>query len=180
MRTAARDGRLASGVRAPRGSAALARLCLSRLRDPRRVLRLADDERATLRPLRSSGLRQPLPKDARPSRAADLGLAPAGEADGRGPCGAPWLELPGLASRGASCTTRRARGRPSGATRPRWRASAASPRRAVPELQRTQGVEPAAEVSARGTPRAGNRRRGPASSCDHGYRARLCLLLHAF
>ena len=49
----------------------LTRLRLSGLRAPRRRLRLAHDERAALRPLRPSGLRQPLPAHARPSGAAD-------------------------------------------------------------------------------------------------------------
>jgi hypothetical protein len=51
------------------------RLRLSRLRAPRCHLWLADDERALLRPLRPAGLRQPLPADARPPGAADVGLA---------------------------------------------------------------------------------------------------------
>ena len=79
----------------------LTRLRLSGLRAPHRRLRLAHDERAPLRPLRSPGLRQPLPAHARPSGAADVGLATAGEADGRGPRRGPRLDAvrAGIASR---------------------------------------------------------------------------------
>jgi hypothetical protein len=76
----------------------LAGLRLSGLRGPRRVLRLADEQRATLRPLRPAGLRQPLPADTRPSGAADVSLATAGEADGRGARGSLRLGLSWLAS----------------------------------------------------------------------------------
>ena len=110
-------------------------------------LRLADDERAPLRPLRPPGLRQPLPAHARPPGPADLGLATAGEADGRGLGRAPRLDLPGLASPAAPGATRRARGRPSRAARPRWRAAAGSAGRPLLELQRAEGPEPAAALS---------------------------------
>ena len=84
--------------------------------------------------------------DSRPPDPADVGLATAGEADGRGPCRPPWLALSGLAPRAARRATRRARGRPSGAARPRWRATAGKARRPLRELQRAQGIESAAAV----------------------------------
>ena len=56
----------------------LPRLRMSGLREPHRFLRLADHERAPLRPLWPPGLREPLPRDARPCRPADLRLAPPG------------------------------------------------------------------------------------------------------
>ena len=56
-------------------------------------------------------------------------------------------QLSRLASRAAPGATRRARGRPSGAARPRWRAAAGAARRPLRELQRAEGVEPAAAVS---------------------------------
>ena len=59
----------------------------------------------------------------------------------------PRLDLPGLASRGAPGATRRARGRPSRAARPRWRAAAGSAGRPLLELQRAEGAEPAAALS---------------------------------
>ena len=93
-------------------------------------------------------------------------LAPAGEADGRGPRRGPRLALPGLASRAAPGATRRARGRPSGAARPRWRAAAGAARRPLRELQRAQGVEPAAAVMTSGggeAPRASRRIPWPVS-----------------
>ena len=77
----------------------------------------------------------------------DVGLATTGEADGRGTRRGPRLALPRLASRAARGATRRARGRPSGAARPRWRAAAGAARRALRELQRAQGAESAAAVS---------------------------------
>ena len=64
-----------------------------------------------------------------------------------GSCGLP--PPAGLASRGAPGPTRRAHGRPSGAARPRWRAAAGAARCALRELQRAQGVEPAAAVMGR-------------------------------
>ena len=64
--------------------ATLTRLRLSRLRRPRWRLRLAHDERAPLRSLRATGLRQPLPAHPRPPDPADVGLATTGAADGRG------------------------------------------------------------------------------------------------
>ena len=80
-------------------------LCLSGLRGPRWRLWLAHEERAALRSLWPPGLRQPLPAYARPPDPKDVSLATAGEADGRGPRGAPWLALPGLASRTTSGPT---------------------------------------------------------------------------
>ena len=74
-------------------------------------------------------------------------VATAGEADGRGLGRASRLDLSGLASPAAPGATRRARGRPSGAARPRWRAAAGSAGRPLLELQRAQGPEPAAAVS---------------------------------
>ena len=123
-------------------------LCLPGLRAPHRFLRLADDERAPLRSLRPAGVRQPLPQDARPSGATDLGVATTGEADGRGPRRTPRLDLPRLASRATSGPTRQARGRPSGAARPRWRAAAGTARRPLLKLLCAQGPEPAEEVRA--------------------------------
>ena len=136
----------ASGPQAERSLGTLTGLRLSRLRAPRWHLRLADHERAALRPLRTPGLRQPLPAHARPSGAAHVGLATAGEADRRGPRRGPRLDLSWLAPRTACGATRRARCRPSGAARPRRRAAAGSARRPLRELQRAQGVEPAAAV----------------------------------
>jgi hypothetical protein len=86
-RAAARSG--------PIVSCSFPRLCPSGLRGPRWRLRLADDERAPLQPLRSSWFRQPLPPHARPSGATEVGLATAGEADRRGPYRGPRLALPG-------------------------------------------------------------------------------------
>ena len=123
---------------------ALTRLRLSGLRGSSRHLRLADDERAPLRSLRSSWLREPLPEDARPSHATHVGLGSPGEADGRSPRRGPRLALSGLASRVARRPTRRARRGPSGAARSRRRAAAGSARRALFELQRAEGAEPAA------------------------------------
>ena len=122
-------------------------LRLSGLRGPRWHLRLAHDERAPLRPLRSAGLRQPLPAHARPSGAADVSLATAGEADGRGPRRGPRLDLSGLASRATPGATGRTGGGPSRAARPRRRAATGAARRALRELQRAQGPEPAAKVT---------------------------------
>jgi hypothetical protein len=107
----------------------------------------AGRRRTPLRPLRSPGLRQPLRADARPPDQAHEPLAPTGEADGRGLGGSSRLELPGRASGTAPGATRRARGRPSGAARPRWRTAARSAGRAVLELQRAKGVESAAALS---------------------------------
>ncbi len=53
----------------------LSGLRLSGLRAPRWRLRLAHDERVTLRPLRPPGLRQPLPAHTRPPGQADERLA---------------------------------------------------------------------------------------------------------
>ena len=127
----------------------LPRLCLPGLRAPRRRLRLAHDERASLRPLWPTRLRQPLPAHARPSDPADERLATPREADGRGARRPVRLALPRLAPRAALGPTRRAHGRPSGGARPRWRAAARSARRAVLDLQRAQGLEPAAAVRQR-------------------------------
>ena len=77
---------------------------------------------------------------------SDIGLATTGEADGRGACRGPGLALSGLAPRAASGPTRRARGRPSGAAGPRWRAAAGTAGGALLGLQRAEGVEPAAAV----------------------------------
>ena len=126
----------------------LTRLRLSGLRAPRRRLWLADDERAPLRPLRPFRHRQPLPAHARPPDPTDVRVAAAGEADDRGPCRGPRLALSGLASRAASCPTWRARSRPSGAARPRGRPTASPAWRPLLELQRAEGLEPAA--AARG------------------------------
>jgi hypothetical protein len=121
-------------------------LRLSGLRASRWRLRLADDERASMRPLRTSGLREPLPPDTRPPHSADSCLATAGEADRRDPRRGPRLALPWLASRAAPGPTRRAGGRPSRAARPRGRAAARATGRALSELQRAQGVEPTAAL----------------------------------
>jgi hypothetical protein len=126
-------------------------LCLSGLRGPHQRLRLAHDERAALRPLRSPGLRQPLPADTRPPDPADERLAMAGEADGRGARRGPRLDLSWLASRGARRATRRARGRPSGAARPRRRAATGAAWCSLRELQRAQGLGPAAAVRLDGS-----------------------------
>ena len=126
--------------------ATLPRLCLSGLQAPHRRLRLAHDERAPLRPLRPPELRQPLPAHTRPPGPTQQRMAAPGEADGRGPRGGPRLALPGLASRTASGAARRARGRPSGAARPRGRAAASTARCPLRELQRAQGPEPAAAL----------------------------------
>jgi hypothetical protein len=125
----------------------LPRLCLPWLRGPHRHLRLAHDERAALRPVWPTGLREPLPPHTRPPDPEDVRLATAGEADGRGPRRGPRLALPRLASPAASGNTRRARGRPSGAARPRWRAAAGAARRPLRELQRAEGSESAAALS---------------------------------
>jgi hypothetical protein len=53
---------------------------------------------------------------------------------------------PGLAPPATRCQTARARGRPSGAARPRWRALAGAARGPLRELQRAEGVESAAAV----------------------------------
>ena len=127
----------------------LPRLRLSGLRASHRRLRLAHDERAPLRPLRSPGLRQPLPPHTRPSDPADVSLATTGEAYGRDSRRTSRLGLSWLASRATSGPTRRTRSRPSGAARARWRAFAGAPWRALRELQRAQGALPAAAVRAR-------------------------------
>jgi hypothetical protein len=138
-RAAARDPLMVDG--------SLAGLRLSGLRDPHGRLRLADDQRASLRPLRPSGLRQPLPAHARPPDPADLGLATAGEADGGSPRRAPRLDLSGLAPRAASGPARRARGRPPRAAHLRRGAATGSAERPMFQLQRAEGVESAATLT---------------------------------
>jgi hypothetical protein len=125
---------------------ALTGLRVSGLRDPRRVMWLAHDERASVRPLRPAGLREPLPAHTRPSGPADHSLATAGEANGRGLGRGPRLELSGLAPPGAPGATRRASGRPSGAARPGRRTDARSAWRPLRELQRAEGAESAAAL----------------------------------
>ena len=73
-------------------------LCLSGLRTAHGRLRLAHDERAALRPLRPTRLREPLPTNDGPSGAADVGVAPVGEADRRGSRRPSRLDLSRLAS----------------------------------------------------------------------------------
>lgn len=124
----------------------LTRLRLPGLRCPHWRLRLADDERATLRSLRPSRLREPLPPHARPPDPKDVRLATTGEADGRGACRPSRLDVSWLASRPAPGATRRARSRPSGPTRPRGRTAARPARRPLRELQRAEGLEPAAAL----------------------------------
>jgi hypothetical protein len=125
----------------------LTRLRLSRLRAPRCHLWLADDERAALRPLWPPGLRQSLPAHAGPSGAADVGLATAGGAHGRGLGGSARLGLSWLAPGTALRAARRPDGRPSRAAGSRWRAAAGPARRPMRELQRSQGVESAAALA---------------------------------